>query len=413
MLLRKVDPPTTPPVAEVVTLPALVARTRERVRRRRVIIASIVAVLLVGAALTAWLARPKPLPLSARFRAAPVSHGDVVREVRATGRLDAVASVDVGAEISGRIASVEVDYNAPVKAGQVLARFDLRALEAQRAQTAATVLAAKATLAQARFDLAQAQRNHQRALDLLSRGAMAQSEQEVVATAFGLAKARLEASEANLAAQEATATLARTNLDHAVIRAPIDGVVITRNVDPGQTVTSMLQSPVLFSVAADLRKMEVVAAVDEADIAELQVGQRAVFTVNAYQDRLFEGSVSEVRYAAKILQDVVTYSVVIAVDNLDLALKPSMTASVRIKTGVAHDVDRVPNGAFQFTPPGQPSRTAPGFWTLTGDRFVFVPATPGLSDGEVTAVPGGAAVPSVLIDLTAEGRKAYDAARDK
>ena len=395
------------------SLPALIQRTQARGRRRRLVIAGTIAAVALGG-LAAWaLLRPKPPPLSARFRAALVTSGDILREVRATGRVDAVASVDVGAEISGRIATVEVDYNQRVKTGDVLARFDRSALEAQRAQTAALVLTAKAQLAQARFDLEQAKRNSARADELFAQKAQSAAEHEASATTLALAKTRVEAAEAGVAAQEAAATLARTNIEHAVIRAPISGVIITRNIDPGQTVTSMLQTPVLFKVAADLRKMEVVAAVDEADIAEVAVGQRAFFSVNAYPGRTFEGVVAEVRYAARVVQDVVTYAVVVAVDNVDLALKPSMTASVRVRTGTVTNVARVANAAFNFTPPGQPARTQAGVWVLDGEQLAFAPATPGLSDGELSALGDATLAPGtkVVVDLSPEGRTAYDIAR--
>jgi HlyD family secretion protein len=334
-----------------------------------------------------------------------------VREVRATGHVDAVSTVHVGAEISGRISTVEVDYNDRVTAGQVLARFDRVALEAQRSQSAALVLAAKAQLAQARFDHEQAKKNAARAEDLFKQKVQSDAEHEAMLTALSLARARVSAAEASLAAQEATATVARTNLDHTVIRAPIDGMIITRNIDPGQTVASMLTTPVLFTVAADLRKMEVIAAVDEADVAEVKVGQSATFTVNAYQDRVFAGTVTEVRNAARVIQDVVTYEAVVVVDNLDFALKPSMTASVRIRTGAVRDTDVVPNAALQFTPPGERAAAAPSVWTIDGERLLPHPVHPGLSDGETTAVAKDdlPLATHLLVDLTPAGRKVYDA----
>jgi HlyD family secretion protein len=177
----------------------------------------------------------------------------------------------------------------------------------------------------------------------------------------------------------------------------------------------MLQTPVLFTVAADLRKIEVVAAVDEADIAELAPGELAQFTVNAYQDRIFNGTVTEVRNAAQIVQDVVTYGVVIVVDNLDLALKPSMTASVRIRTGKVADTDKIPSAALRFTPPGEVAAAAAGVWLLEPKGLVRKSVHPALTDGELTAIaatdlPAGS---QVIVDLTSEGKKAYDLTRTK
>lgn len=391
------------------TLPELLDRERKRQARRRLVLVGVVlAVVALGVGIF-FLTRPRPVPLAARFRTVAVSHGPLVREVRATGRVDAVATVSVGAEISGRVATVDVDYNDRVTQGQVLARFDEGALRAQAAQAEALAAASRAQLAQAKADLAQATRNKARADGLFAQGAQTQSEHEAALTAVSLATARVSAAEATVAAQQAQASLARTNLTHAVIRAPIDGVVITRNVDPGQTVASMLQTPVLFTVAADLRKMEVVAAVDEADIGVVREGQRVTFGVNAWPDRVYEGSVTEVRNAARVVQDVVTYGVVIAVDNLDLSLKPGMTANVRIRTGEVADTDHVPNGALHFAPPGIAAEKTPGVFVLEGEAFRRVPVTPGLSDGEATAI-GAGQVPrdaAVIVDLTPEGRRAY------
>lgn len=391
------------------SLPALVARERSRRRRRLITWSSLALVTAVAIAAAIIASRPRPAPMAARFRTSQPTKGDLVREVRATGALEAVSTVSVGAEISGRIATVEVDFNQRVTAGQVLARFDVSALEAQRTQSAAVALGAKAQLAQARSDLEQASRNKARSDALFAQKAQTDAEHEAAVTALSVAQARVAASEATLAAQTALATIARTNLDRAIIRSPIDGVIITRNIDAGQTVAATLSSPVLFTVAADLRKMEVLASVDEADIAEVHPGQRVTFTVTAFPERTFEGSVTEVRNAARVVQDVVTYGVVVEVDNLDLALRPGMTASVKIRTGFVADVQRVPNAALHFTPPGEAKSEQPRVWWLEGDALVNRAVTPGLSDGEDTALEGAPLPPNValLIDLSPEGKKAY------
>lgn len=339
----------------------------------------------------------------------PVTRGDVVREVRATGQLEAVSEVSVGAEISGRISTVDVDYNSVVSAGQVMARFDLASLEAQRAQSDAFVATARAQLMQAKVDVAQTQRNKERAQGLHQRAAIADQEYENAVAAAGLAEARRQAAAAQLAAQEASNRLARTNLDHAVIRSPIYGVVISRNIEPGQTVAAMLQAPVLFTVAADLKKMQVLTAIDEADIGEVKVGQVASFTVNAYPERRFEGVVTEVRNAPQRIQDVVTYGAIVQVDNPDLALKPGMTASVRVRTAEAKEVLRVPNAALHFTPPAATRRPSGNeVWLLSGDQLSSVPITTGISDGELTQISGDLPVGTkVLVELTLAGKKAY------
>jgi HlyD family secretion protein len=399
---------TVVPLRET-SLPALIAAEHRRRRRRTFVWLGLglgVAIAIAGVVLAT---RPRPIPLEARFRTAGVTRGELVREVRATGYVEAVSTVSVGAEISGRVATVEVDFNQHVAAGQVLARFDITALEAQQVQSAALALAAKAQVAQARADLEQARRTKVRADQLFAQQAQAVNEHESAVTALAGAVARVSAAEASFAAQTALATVARTNVDHAVIRSPIDGVIITRNIDPGQTVASIMTTPVLFTVAADLRKMQVLASIDEADVAGVAVGQGAQFTVTAWLGRSFSGTVTEVRNAARVVQDVVTYGSLIQVDNLDLALKPGMTASVRVRTGFEPDALQVPNTALRFSPPGQPTSPEARVWVLEGGALVAKPVHPGLSDGEHTAL-ASADLPLgtlVLVDFTPQGKVAY------
>lgn len=395
------------------TLAEVIDKERRRTRRRRIILWAILAALPLVLAVVWLRLRPKPVPMDARFRSAVVTQGDIVREVRATGRLEALTTVQIGAEISGRIATVEVDHNDRVKAGQVLARFDRAALEAQLAQIQAALAASRATVEQSKTDRERTARDRDRAARLFEAKSISAFEHDNAASAARLAEQRVAAAEAQTAAQLAAWQLAKTNLDHTIIRSPIDGVVITRNVDSGQTVASMLQTPVLFTVAADLRKMHVIAAVDEADIGEVATAQAAVFTVNAYPNRTFTGVVTEVRSSPQVVHDVVTYGTEVEVDNLDLALKPGMTASVRIRTASAAAAVRVPALALRFTPPGEKPSPSPGVWVLEAGELRRVEVTPGVSDGELVALSPGAVTPGqgVLLELTAEGRKAYGIAR--
>ncbi|MBK7857842.1 MAG: efflux RND transporter periplasmic adaptor subunit [Archangiaceae bacterium] len=389
------------------SLPALIDLERKRRRRRRIILiaAAVALPLLVAAVLFAL--RPRPVPMGERFRVQPVSHGDVTRVVRATGHVEAITQVSVGAEVSGRIAKVLVDFNDRVKAGQVLAQFDEKALDAQRVQIEAQLAAARAGLAQARVDLEQARRNRARSDALFGKSAQSEAEHESARSAEALAEARVSAATAQVAAQEASRSLARTNLEHAVVRSPIDGVVITRTIDPGQTVAAMLQTPVLFVVAADLERMRVVTAVDEADIGEVHEGQLATFTVNAFPDRPFEGRVTEVRNSPAVVQDVVTYGAVVEVQNEGLRLKPGMTASVKVRTAQAQAVARVPNGALHFVPPQAERGAGPTVWVLEAGGPRQVPVEPGISDGELTEVRGVPEGTQVLVELTPAGKKAY------
>jgi HlyD family secretion protein len=252
-----------------------------------------------------------------------------------------------------------------------------------------------------------------RAKRLASAGLLSSAEAETADARARLATQRVDAAEAQYVAQQAALQLAETAQDHTVIVSPIDGVVITRNVDPGQTVASALQAPLLFSVAADLRQMQVVAAVDEADIAEVEPDQIATFTVTAFAERLFQGRVTEVRNSPVIVQDVVTYGAVVAVDNLDLSLRPGMTASVRIRTAKAEDVLRLPNAALHFAPPGEAAPDGKGVWIIDSGVLSRRPLVVGISDGELSELKesGLAEGAEVLTELTLEGRKAYDVGR--
>jgi HlyD family secretion protein len=410
------EPVPAAPTLRTPALPLSTLVSEEQVRQRRQrwvwwILAAAVPVAAWGA--WQFFLRPVPVPIEARFRIERVSSGDVLREIRATGRVEAVTTVRVGSEISGRIASVLVDYNAHVKAGQILARFDRATLDAQLQQVDAVLQASRASLAQAKTDRDRTGRDLDRLDQLFRAGFVSAFERDAAADAARFAVQRLDAAEAQLAAQQAAYAVARTNLSHAIITAPIDGIVITRNVDPGQTVASVLQSPDLFVVAADLRRMRVIAGVDEADMGELKVGQRARFTVNAYANRWFEGVVTEIRNSPAIVQDVVTYGTVVEVGNPDLALKPGMTAATRIQTALATGVLRVPAAALTFTPPGEQVAGSPGIWLLEQGKVRRVPVTPGVSDGELTQIAPGALTvgTQVLVDLTLEGRRAYGLVR--
>lgn len=394
-------------------LSALIEREQKRKRRARsfAAIASATSVM-IAVAIGAWL-RPRPTPLAERYRAQAVTRGDVLREVNATGHLEALTTVEVGAEISGRIATVEVDYNAQVRSGQVLARFDRTSLQAQLTQASAQRATAAASVAQARADGQRAASNAERAERLMRTQSVTAQALDESRTTAAIARERLRAAQAELAAREAALVLARTSLDHATIVAPIDGMVITRNVDPGQTVASVLQTPVLFTVAADLRAMRVLADVDEADIGEVALGQPASFTVHAYPERAFPARVIQVRNAPQTIQDVVTYTVELSVQNPDLALKPGMTASVHIRTDEAHAALRVPVAALSFTPPGHDASSGPGLWWLDGELLRHAAVHPGVADGELVALADGD-IPlgtRVLVELTPQGRLAYGLAR--
>lgn len=406
--------PTTPAPSH--DLAALIAAESVRHRRRRVLL-WLGLPLLMGALVTAGiLLRPQPPALAERFRSAPLGRGSVVRQVSPTGRLEARVTVEVGAEISGRITELLVDYNATVTKGQILARLDPASLSAQVEQSAASRRAATTAHREAKLDLADATRRHARIARLAASGVESQENLENAVAAVSMARARVDAAAAQIELQRAGGRLARTNLEHTVIRSPIDGVVISRNVNVGQTVAAALQAPVLFLLAEDLRNMRLIAAIDEADIGQVEAGQDATFTVDAFPGEAFRARITEVRRAHKLTQNVVTYETVLEVDNPERRLMPGMTASVKIDTARVDDGLHAPNAALRFVPPAEPGAAAPAapasgpaVWVLGDEAPQRRPVTVGISDGRRTVITGEglASGQEVLIGLTPAGREHY------
>lgn len=384
----------------------------QRARRRRVVIRIVLGVLAVAGVIAAILVfRPRPLPLADQFRTETVGRGAVVREVSATGRVEARASVDVGAQVSGRLASVEVDFNDHVTRGQLLARFDTESLDAQVAQTQASVKAAQAALEQAKATRTRVEQQLARSERLRAQGIESEEMLDNLRASKKESDAAIKSSAAQLELQRANARMAQTSRHYAEVTSPIDGIVISRNVDAGQTVAATFQTPVLFTIAADLVAMKVVAAIDEADAGEVVPGQRATFTVDAYPERVFEAKVTELRLAAKVVQNVVTYEAVLEVENPELLLRPGMTASVKVRTAEAEDVLHVPNAALRFTPPDhaeEPKRHT--VWVLRDDEPVPLRVVPGISDDVVTQIDDDGTLrpgDEVLVDLSPAGRKLH------
>lgn len=390
----------------------------QKARRRRLAIRIVLGVLAVAATVTLFIVfRPRPVPVADQFRVAAVGRGAVVREVSATGRVEARASVDVGAQVSGRITSVEVDFNDRVTRGQVLARFDTESLDAQVAQTQASVKAAQAALEQAKVDRGRLERQLARSERLHAQGIDSDEALDTLRSAKAQADAAIKSAAAQLELQRANARVARTSRHYAEVTSPIDGIVVSRNIDAGQTLVTAFQTPVLFTIAADLAAMKVVAAIDEADAGEVVPGQRATFTVDAYPDREFEAVLTELRLAAKVVQNVVTYEAVLEVDNPELLLRPGMTASVKVRTAEAADALHVPNAALRFTPPAtlvedvgeEPKRHT--VWVLRDAELVPLRVVPGISDDMVTQIDDdGTLQPGdeVLVDLSPQGRTLHE-----
>lgn len=329
-----------------------------RARRRRTywLLALVAAVLAAGAYY--WLAFPSAKTV---YTTATANRADLTVEVSATGTLEPITQVDVSSELSGIVRTVNVEENQQVKKGEVLARLDTAKLSAQVESAEASVQAAKAQVADAEASLAQAEQTYDRSSRLSARGMVSNQDLDTARTSRDRAKIAVASGRAALAVAEANLKLKQTDLANAVIYAPINGVVLTRSVDPGQTVAASLSAPVLFVIAEDLKHMELKAAIDEADVGSVRKGQKANFTVDAYPDRTFHASISDIAFASSTTDGVVTYAADLAVDNSDLALRPGMTATVSVITNEIKDAVTVPNAAFRFRPPSNGQSTRRGF----------------------------------------------------
>jgi HlyD family secretion protein len=313
-------------------------------------LALVLALLLIGAG-GWWLLRRDERTGAPRYVAVAVDRGPITATVTATGTVNPVETVQVGTYVSGPIQSLGADFNTPVSKGQLLATIDPRPFELKVAAAKADLANARASLAKARADLELKERTRRRQRDLRGQGIVAQSELDTAESEARQAEAQIALAEAAVRSSEARLAEARVNLDYTRIVSPVDGVVVSRSVSVGQTVAASFQTPTLFLVATDLTKMEVSASVSESDIGGVAVGQDVTFTVDAYPGVPFKGRVTQVRNAPVTVQNVVTYDVLVAVDNTELRLKPGMTANVSIATATRDDAIRIPTAALRFRPP--------------------------------------------------------------
>jgi len=332
-----------------------------RSRKRLRLLVPVLSLLLVIAA-GVWYAGRRD-SATVHYRTVPVTHGDLTVIVTATGTLQPVNQVDVGTEISGTIRTVEADYNDRVKAGQVLARIDTDKLRAQVQQSQSTLESTQAKLIDAQATVVEARDNLERFKRVREMSGGKVPSQREYDAADAILKRALS-NEATLKAQISEAkwklNIDETNLAKAVIRSPITGVVLKRQVEPGQTVAASLQTPVLFTIAESLAQMEVQVDVDEADVAQVKEGQQATFTVDGYPGRTFSAVVKQVRYGPETVQGVVTYKTLLSVDNSDLALRPGMTATANITVNKTANVMLVPNAALRFAPPAPEEKAQTG-----------------------------------------------------
>ena len=369
------------------------------------------AVILVGVSAAAVLAyyRASVSADVPRFNTTAVSRQDIVQTVEATGTLGAVTTVQVGSQVSGTIQSLHADFNSRVRKGQVIARLDPSLMQAQVDQAAATITRLEADQQSTRAALEDAQTRLRRAQTLADQGLIARADLDTAQSAARQAEASLQGAQAQIVQARAALNQNQVNLSHTVITAPVDGIVISRNVDVGQTVAASMSAPTLFVIAKDLTEMQVEASVDEADIGRIQQGQAVTFGVDAYPGEVFTGTVSQIRLQPQVVQNVVSYTTVIDVPNPEGKLKPGMTANVSIEIARADDVLAVPNAALRFQPSaneagpsaGQGRRQRPEgrrgdgqaagrVWTVSGDgKLQPVRVHTGLSNGTATAILDG------------------------
>ena len=287
-----------------------------------------------------------------RYATAAVDRGDVVEVVGATGTVQAVTTVQVGSQVSGTIQNLYADFNSTVKKGQVLARLDPSLFQARVEQARANLISARANLERSKAMVEDTRQKYERARELAAQNLLPQSDLDTARSNQDAAVAQVKASQAAVSQSVASLNQADVDMAHTVITSPIDGVVIARNVDVGQTVAASLQAPVLFVIANDLRNLQVNASIDEADVGRVQAGQEVEFRVDAYPDQTFPGRVQQVRLQPTTVQNVVTYNAIITVDNPQQRLMPGMTATVSIVVRRAEDVLRIPAAALRFRPEG-------------------------------------------------------------
>jgi HlyD family secretion protein len=351
------------------------------------------AILVLAAGAVAWWRLDKPAP--PKFVTQRAAKGDVVRTVVTTGSVNPVVTVQVGSYVSGPIQSLYCDFNTKVKAGQLCAKIDPRNYQVALDQAKANLATARAQLVKDQASLAYAKVNYERDRGLVARGIVSQDTVDADKSAYDQAIAQIKLDEATVEQRKAALAGAQVNLDYTDIVSPVDGVVVSRNVDVGQTVAASFQTPTLFLIAKDLTKMQVDTNVSESDIGAVKLGDRATFTVEAYPRKTFEGRVTQVRKAPITVQNVVTYDAVISVENPDLLLLPGMTANAKIVTDERKDVLRVPEQALRFEPgglaaaKGKGARRGSQVWVLKDGGPVAVPVTVGLEDGTWAQITGG------------------------
>ena len=371
-----------------------ISNLKEERMRKKIVIGAAVVVAIIAIAVIAFGRKGN----GPQFRTDPVTRGDIQAAVTATGTVNAVTTVLVGTQVSGTLMKLYVDFNSRVKKGQIIAQIDPSTFESQVLQAQANLISSQANLEKAEATLVNDKRTYDRNTNLLSKKLIAQSDLDMAETTYQTDKALVDVAKAQIEQAKASLDYAKQNLEYTKILSPVDGVVISRNIDVGQTVAASFQTPTLFTIAQDLTKMQIDTNVAESDIGVVKVGQDVEFTVDAYTDTTFRGKVWQVRQAPIIVQNVVTYDVVIEVNNRDLKLMPGMTANVSFIITMRHDVVRITNAALRFRFSETPSvsvantgaeKKGPAVWVLDNGKPKRFSVTPGISDGNYTEVVSG------------------------
>lgn len=364
------------------------APARSGLATRRWIILAVLALLLAAAGGIWWSVGGDPV---VRYETAPVTTGEIARSINATGTVNPELTIIVGTYVSGVIQELTCDYNTQVKRGQICARIDGRPYQSIVDQAKANLAVARAQLEKDKASLAYAKVAYERLSTLVETKAVSKDAYDSAHSEYLQALAQITFDEATILQRQAVLDAAQVNLDYTRIISPVDGTVVSRNVTIGQTVAASFQTPTLFLIATDLTKMQVDANVSESDIGGVKQGNKATFTVDAYPKRIFEGTVSQVRQSPQTVQNIVTYDVVVGVENSDLALKPGLTAATRILIAQRTDVLRVPNQALRYVPTGNAVRETaqPRIWVLRDGKPTPIQVSTGLDDDEFTEIAQG------------------------
>lgn len=330
------------------------------------------------------------------FRTGAVDRGEVRVVISATGTLRATTTVDVGSQVSGQVQTVAVDFNDRVNKGQAIAMLDPAPFQSRLKQAQADLASARASVNEAQATLKNAEADYVRKRDLVARQLVARSEADLALAVRDQARARVTSAQASVQQRQAAVDNAELDVEYTVIRSPVDGVILLRAVEPGQTVAASFQTPVLFQIAEDLAQMQIDLSIDEADVGQIEEGLPVSFTVDAFPDRQFRGEVKQVRLSATSTSNVISYPVVVQVENADLSLLPGMTASAEIVVSRREDVLRAPNAALRFTPPGVEATPGAG---NGGGRGSLVQELPKLADALALDATQRAAFESALAEV--------------